>query len=466
MMRIDFKSLLSIGAVSLLAGCATSTTPVDQAAAEQAAKSLPEAPVNWAAVADTAGSVSVGWLKALEDPVLGALVEEAQANNLNLQAAETNLDRSRILVRQAGAALTPNLDLNAGAGRGGSVDGGSAPSYNLGLQTNWELDLWGRVRSGQRTALVGAQAVEADYRFAQESLAAGVARAYFSVKAATQQEQIALESLEAITETNRIVGVQFKNGAATGQDVALARSDLATAQDGLTVARSAKQDATRALELLLGRYPGAELTLKDKLPAVPEPPPAGLPAEILERRPDLIAAERRIAATISGLNQTKAARLPRISLTGNLGGSSHDLSHLLNPANVAWRAASSLLMPLVDGGARKAQVDLDRTDQTAAVNAYAQAALSAFGEVEKSLAQGVTLRKRYQFLEAGRKESMEAQRIARLRFEEGETDLLTVLSIQQRVLAARTSLLSVYRDQLVQYVDLNLALGGSWQDES
>lgn len=463
-MRNRFPTLLSIGAIALLASCATSTAPVDQAAANLATDSLPDGPINWASVAEAAGPVTIGWLDAFGDPLLNALVGEAQSNNLNLQAASNNLERSRILVQQAGAALTPSLGVSGGASRGGAIEGSSAPSYSLGLQTSWELDVWGRIRSGQRASLASAQAVEADYRFAQESLAAGVTRSYFLVKAAAEQERIASESLEAITETNRITKVQFENGAATGQDVALAKADLATAQDGLAVARNSKRDAVRALELLLGRYPSAELAVEGNLPVVPAPPPAGLPAQILERRPDLVAAERRIASSISGLDQAKAARLPSISLTGSLGGASGDLSNLLDPSNVAWSAASSLLMPIIDGGARQAQVDLAGTEQNAAVNAYAQAALSAFGEVEGALDLGTTLRERRQFLQSGQTEALEAQRIAQLRFEEGETDLLSVLSILQRVLSARTSLLGVHRDQLGQFIDLNLALGGSWQD--
>lgn len=463
-MRNRFPTLLSVGAIALLASCATSTAPVDQAAANLATDSLPGGPVNWASVADAAGPVTIGWLDAFGDPVLSALVSEAQSNNLNLQAASNNLERSRLLVQQAGAALTPSLGVSGGASRGGAIEGSSAPSYSLGLQTSWELDVWGRIRSGQRASLASAQAVEADYRFAQESLAAGVTRSYFLVKAAAEQESIANESLEAITETNRIVGVQFENGAATGQDVALAKADLATAQDGLAVARNSKRGAVRSLELLLGRYPSAELAVEGDLPTVPSAPPAGLPAQILERRPDLVAAERRIASSISGLNQAKAARLPSISLTGSLGGASGDLSNLLDPKNVAWSAASSLLMPIIDGGARQAQVDLAGTEQNAAVNAYAQAALSAFGEVEGALDLGMTLRERRQFLQSSQTEALEAQRIAQLRFEEGETDLLSVLSILQRVLSARTSLLGVHRDQLGQFIDLNLALGGSWQD--
>lgn len=459
-MMIHAKRCAGI-ALLLLSGCAANGPTRDEVAAI-ASDSLPKAPTNWAAVAEQVGPVRLGWIEALQDPLLQSLVAEGVANNRDLSAAEANVARSWALAKQAGAALTPSVGLSAGAGQSGSADGGSASSMSIGLQASWEVDLWGRVRSGRAAAVDSAKAAEADYRFAQHSLAASVARGYFMAIDAQRQTAVADGIVGALTRTNRLVSLQFENGMANAQDLSLAKSDLASAQDALESAKGGERDAIRALELVLGRYPGADLEVRNTLPGVPPPPAAGLPSQLLERRPDLVAAERRIASAISGVNQSQAAKLPQLSLTGSLGAASSDLSSLLNPANIAWQAASSLLVPLVSGGALDAQVEISEADQQQAVAAYASAALNAFAEVENLLDQGQVLQRRNEAVARARREAEEALRIAQLRFDAGESDLLDVLSIQQRVFTAQRSALSVERQRLDQFVNLNLALGGDW----
>ncbi len=453
--------LVSAAALSVSA-CASITSREEAAGAARAG--LPETPQAWATAQENVGDVEVGWIAAFNDPVLTDLVNEAQANNKNLQAAAANVERSGALARQAGAALKPQVNLTAGAAEAGRLEGpASNTSFNAGLQLNWELDVWGRIRSGQQSAAAGAEAAEADYIFTQYSLAAGVARAYFLAIEAGLQEQVAQNTVDALRETARIVDVQYQNGLASSQDLALTRSDLATAEDTLTATAGAKRDAVRALEILLGRYPGAELELRTDLPDAPTTPPAGVPSEILERRPDIIAAERNVAAAFNALDSAKAAKLPAISLTSSIGGSSGSLTNLLDPANVAWTVAGNLVAPLFDGGARQAQVDISTAEQKQAVAAYGQAALDAFGEVETSLDQGVVLESRKASLTEAAREANEAYRVARLRYDEGETDLIDVLSIQQRVFSADSNLVSIERQLLEQRVNLNLALGGSWR---
>ena len=458
---LNSKSILCSAAALSLAACANITSREEAGAAARA--SLPETPEAWATAQGQVDDVKVGWIARFNDPVLSTLVEEAQANNKNLQLAAANVDRSRALARQAGAALKPNVNLVAGASESGVLDPGvSNAQYSAGLQLNWELDVWGRIRSGQQAAAAGAEAADADYLFSQYSLAAGVARAYFLSIEAGLQEGVARRTVEALEETARIVNVQYENGLASSQDLALTKSDLATARDTLTATAGAKRDAIRALEILLGRYPGAELELRDGLPDAPSSPPAGVPSDILERRPDLIAAERNVAAAFNSLDSAKAAKLPSISLTSNIGGASGSLANLLDPANVAWTVAGNLVAPLFDGGARDAQVQISTAEQKQAVAAYGQAALEAFGEVETSLDQGVVLDKRKAALTEAADEANEAYRVARLRYDEGETDLIDVLTIQQRVFSTESNLVSVERQRLEQRVNLNLALGGSW----
>lgn len=454
------KPLLLAISAAMLTACASITTPGE---AGQAARStLPDTPDAWTMASERIGPVETGWVAKLEDPVLTALVEEALANNRNLQAAAANVQRSWALAGQAGAALSPSVSLSSGATRSGNIEDSGADSYSLTGQASWELDVWGRIRAGNQAAVLSAEAAEADYIYSQYSLAAAVARGYFLAIEAGRQAATVQNTLDALNETDRIVAVQFEFGLATSQDVALSRSDLARTKASLIAAQGSQRDALRSLEVLLGRYPAADLELRTDLPEVPAPPPPGLPSEILERRPDIVASERRVASAFNSLDQAKAARMPSISLTGSLGGSSGDLTNLINPTNVAWQAATSLVAPLIDGGLRESQVEQASAEQTQAIAGYADAVLNAFQEVEGSLDQNVVLRDRAVQLEQAADEANNALRIANLRYEEGETDLLDVLTIQQRVLSNEGDVVSIERARLDEWVALNLALGGSW----
>ena len=456
------RRFFAISAALLLSACA-SVEPGTEEARTIASEQIPDQPDYWTAAAAKVGQVENGWIRKFGDPKLTQLVGEAQRNNRDLRAAAINVERSWVLAKQSGAALSPQVNATLGGNSAGGFSGsGSNESASIGVQANWELDVWGRIRSGQQAATSSAEAAEADYTYAQHSLAAGVARAYFGAINAEQQVQIANDIVEALTETQRIVQVQYDNGLASAQDLALAKANLATSSDTLESGKASRDAALRSLEVLIGRYPSTSLLVGSRLPAKPADPPAGLPSQLLERRPDLIAAERRIAAAIDTVDQSKAARLPSISLTGGVSGGSTDLSTLLNPANLAWQAASSLLVPVVDGGARQAQVELSTLDQKAAVEAYASAALTAFTEVENALADGYTLKRRKTFLQEAVRSSDEALRLARLQYNEGEIDLLSVLQLEQSAFGARSNLVTLNRLELDQYIDLNLALGGDW----
>ena len=465
-MQAPERFLVLILVVAGLTACATpSVEQVESDVSQAAQQQVPATPAQWQMAAES-GEVQAGWVDSFNDPELTALVIEAQENNRELAAAAANVDRAWALARQAGAALVPSLAVTGGGVRSGSPSGSVPTSSNLslGAQVSWEADVWGRIRSGQRAAVAGAQAVEADFRSAQESLAAATAKAYFTAIEANIQADIARETVKILEEMKRIVTVQYDNGTASAQDISLARSDLASARERLTTVESSFRDSVRALEVLIGRYPGATLELRESLPAAPPPPPAGLPSELLERRPDIVAAERRVAAAFNATNQARAARLPTISLTGNASTASNSLSSLLDSSNVGWSAGINLLAPIFDGGVLRENVTIANAEQEQSLAAYGQAATNAFRELESGLDQGVVVQLRIDDLQEASQEAGEAFRIARLRYEEGEEALLNVLTIQQRGISSRSSLSIAERLLLEQRVNLNLALGGGWEN--
>ncbi len=464
-MRNAYKITIFVSSILLLASCNTTTSQqkIDSAVKDATRSQVGGTPQEWAEQS-VGGAVEVDWIDAFQDLTLVELVKEAQANNKDLQMAAANVERSRALAVQAGAGLKPAVNLTGGGSRSGGLENGSPEqsSFSVGAQIDWELDLWGRVRSGAQAAAESAAAAEADYRYTQHSIAAATAKAYFANIEASLQLEIARENLKITEETLRIVTVKSDNGVASAQDLSLARADLAAARESLTSLEGSQRDAARSLEVLLGRYPSAELKVRKTLPPVPDLPPGGVPSGIMERRPDLVAAERRVASAFNALDQAKAARLPSVSLTSNIGGSSDSLSNLLDPANVAWRLGTSLLAPVFDGGLRQAQVDAASADQKQALAAYGQAVLVAFQEVETGLDQGVVLKKRIQDLAVVESESAEAYRLADLLYKEGESELLDLFSFQRRLISARANLASIQRTLLEQRVNLHLALGGDW----
>ena len=458
-----FKQFLIIAIALGLSGCATTREQIEKDVDYAVSNEVPAQPQTWVTPANI-GETQIGWIEAFNDQTLTTLVKEAQANNKNLQAIAANVDQAWALTRQAGSALQPQVGLSTGGTRSGVRGGGSSKGeITLGAQVSWEADLWGRIRSGVRAQEASAQAVEADFVYAQHSLAATTAKSYFTAIESNLQANIERETVTILEETRRITQVKFDNGLSTAQDVALSRSDLASARERLTASEGAYRNALRSLELLLGRYPSAEVAVHSSLPGVPPAPPAGLPSELLERRPDIIAADRRVAAAFNRTEEAKAAKLPSLSLTGNLGGASNALSNVLNPGNLAWSVGASLLAPIFDGGQRQAQVEVATAAQEQSLAQYGEAALNAFAEIENNLDNATVIAQREIELTEASNQANEAFRIANLRYNAGESELLDVLSIQQRVVGAQRSLSSIKRLLLEQRINLNLALGGDWK---
>lgn len=455
-MRVLMSGLVLVA----VAGCAPFAETPDTRSL--VAPSLGEVPTAWQIGQARVGDVEVGWVDNLGDPVLTALIDEAQANNRDLQSALAGLEQARALVRQARSALLPAINYSGAASQGGPVDGGSSDAYSAGLSLGLELDVWGRVRASRNAASYAARSVEADYVFAQYSLAAAVAQTYFQLIEASLQEDVARKSLNALVATERIVSAQRELGAADGYDEALAVANVSTARATLAQAAGAQRLVRRALEVLVGRYPANALEARTDLPPVPPIPVSGLPSSLLERRPDLIAAELNVASAFSSVGAARATRLPTFSLSGSLDTQALTLGDALDPGNGLWSLATSLLGPLFDAGLRRAQIDEATAVQRQSINAYAQAALTAFQDVEDSLDQNRVVAERVEALAAAAQAQNRAFDLATVRYEAGETPLLDVFVVQANTLSADSALVTARREQLDEWVALNLALGGGW----
>jgi outer membrane protein TolC len=305
-----------------------------------------------------------------------------------------------------------------------------------------------------------------DAEYARQSIAAMAAKSWFLATEARLQKVLAEEMARSSERMVALALDRQRVGRGDEYDVALARAGLQTYRDAAEQLELARQQALRSLELLAGRYPAAALEAPAKLSAKPAPVPAGMPSELLERRPDVVAAERRVAAAFYRVEESKAARLPRISLSLSGTTVSSDLIVLQNHANPIWGLGLSLLAPIFSGGALQAQVEIRTAEQKLAIAEYGRIGARAFGEVENALSSEFTLDARAAVLQTAVTENARALELANVRYRVGVGDLRAVQQQQLALYAARTTLLRVQSEQLVQRVNLYLALGGGWSSET
>jgi len=447
-------------ATTLVAGCVLNAPPDAAAIAEQALPGL-QVPAGWTAAGAGAGTVSANWLAAFGDDQLTAAVYEAIGRNADLRVAAARVEQAQLYARLAGAKLYPSVDVMA---RGGGKLSGDGSGLQGGvLSATWELDLWGRVRYGRAASSAQAASAEADFEYARQSIAALVAKSWFLAIEAGLQLQAARETIRASGELVRLADDRTRIGVANQEDVYVARASVGTYRDAERQLELSREQAIRALEILLGRYPAAAAAVTPRLPGYPGEIPTGLPSELLERRPDVVAAERRVAAAFNRIGEAKAARLPKIALTTGVSAISSDLFLLQDHNNPVWNVGANLVAPLFTGGALKRQVEIRTSEQKQAIAEYAAVGLRAFGEVENALAAEIAARQREQILVAVLSDSQQALGVVQTQFKVGSTDLRFVEQRQLALTSTMSALIRVQTEQRVQRVNLHLALGGNFE---
>jgi len=299
-------TLLVLGAET---GCATEDPPSRDAFRQESGIQQLALDEPWRAGGD-AGEIRDDWLASFDDAQLNLLVDEAMRGNPDLRVVATKVELAAQYVELAKAALWPAVKL---AGSGGFKMGGgdvSSALKGVALGVSWEPDLWGRIRYGRNATQATQASIEADYEFARQSLAATVAKCWFTASETWLQTKLTDEMIGTAQELVTLARERWRVGVGSELDVSVAKVNLGTFRESATQVRLAHQHALRAIELLLGRYPAAELAARPDLPALPGPVPVGLPIAMLERRPDMVAAERRVAEAFNRVGEAKAARLP------------------------------------------------------------------------------------------------------------------------------------------------------------
>jgi len=416
-------------------------------------------PNQWTANSAVSSKIATQWLNEFSDNTLTTLVHEALNHNYDLQAAALRINAAHEQAIIDGAPRLPHLEASAGYQHGKNSQNSASGSFAGLFNLSWELDVWGRIRNSQQAAEQEAVAVAEDYHAAKLSLAARTAQSYFDLIEANLQVAVAEQSMKDRRTIAELVRGRFERGLTGGLDLRLVLTDLANAEAALATARNQVQFVTRHLEVLLGRYPSGVLQQHAKLPMPPAAIAAGLPSELLTRRPDLIAALQRVQATDSRLASAKQALLPRITLTAS-GGSSAALSDIIDPRSAAWNLAMGLLQPIFTGGRLEANVRLNEAQMKEAVNLYHSTALNAFREVEQALAAEQWLRAQEKALQEAVEQTEASRKLAVYSYGQGLIQILTLLDSYRSTFTAQSDYLTVQRQLLNNRINLYLALGG------
>ncbi len=471
------RLVILAGALVLLASCAAVSPP------SKMSKAVTDVPGQWSATKEGRAGVDSDWVRRFRDAKLSALVDEALANNYDLQLAAARIEKARGQARAAGAAGNPSSDLTfngsrskrnfigfpIGGGTGGSEGGvlsSQSNSFDLTLDIKWEADVWGRIAAGKSAARGFLEAAELDAQAARTSIAARVAKSWFALIEAQRQVALAEDARKIYEDTSKAVTERFKAGnqeaGGVGAQLRLAETDVAAASASVAERKQQVAAASRALEILIGRYPSGELKSNGALPDVPSNPPVGLPSELLQRRPDILAAERRYAAQGKRLTEAKRALFPRIALIANTGYASDDLSKIISSDFGVWQLAGNAVQPIFAAGAIQAESDVRYAEQREALVTLQQTVLKAFGEVETALISERFLSQREAAISEAARLAEDADKSARADYRDGVGDMLTVLAAQNRMIQARTQWFAVRRLRLEIRVDLHLALGGDF----
>ncbi|MFK7910812.1 MAG: efflux transporter outer membrane subunit [Akkermansiaceae bacterium] len=432
------------------------------------------APSVWSATKQAKSGVDSNWVRRFGSGQLNSLVNEALRQNQDMRIAAERVKRAAEAAQVAGATSKPQVVFDANGNKRktqfiGFPFGGSnvATTYGVDLRVDWEPDIWGAARAGKSAALAEWQAGGQDYRAARASLAAQVTKAWFALAEANQQVSLAREALEIRKKTETAVRERFESDlrelGGSASQLRLAQTDVASAKAELSSRMGNLETARRQLELLVGRYPAGKISGSAKLPSVPSTPPTGLPSELLLRRPDIMAAERRYSATVKRIKEAKLTLFPSFKLTGSSGTTTDSLSRILNSDFGVWSFGAGITQAILTGGRVHSEIRVRKSNQREALATLHKTVLNAFGEVEQSLASDRWLRRRESEMREALTLSRDAAKAAQDDYRDGNGDVLTLFTAQTRRIQLETQYISLRRLRLSNRVDLHLALGGGFK---
>lgn len=422
------------------------------------------------------------WWRGFNSSELDQLIAAGQSSNTDLRAALARIRQAEAQARISGAALYPTLGLDAGAsrtrqGRGalatstaststslaGRSDHVIRNSYSGNLTVGYQLDLFGANAATAEAALARLESSRFDREAVAITLHADIAASYFTLLGLRDRIRLANETLRIAEDVLGVLERQRAAGASTDFEVAQQRSAVATQRATVAGLQQQERVALDALAVLLGRPPQGFRVEANSLDAVNLPPVlAGLPSELLLRRPDLRRAEANLVAANFDIGAARAARFPSLALTARAGTQSSNTGMLLDPTTMVYSIASSLTAPIFEGGRLEGQEDLSRARNQELIETYRGAILTAFRDTEDALSATAITAQQYLHAQEAFDQAREAYRIVESRFRAGTVDFINLLDAQRSVFAANDTLVQAYLSRFTAIIDLYEALGGGW----
>ena len=468
-LRPSLPAVAAAVLVALLSGCAV--TRVDPPAPVTAPAQYKEDGLWKQARPAPAEPVPEQWWTLFDDPVLNDLQRRLVIGNENLKAAVAQLAGARAALEASRSALLPTLSVGVSGTRSASPDGnvtngtinrGPTNSVQASLNASWEPDLWGRLRLASEGADATLQATADDLAAARLSAQATLAQSYFSLRTAEAQEALYDRSVQAYQRFLDLTQARYQSGVAARSDVLQAQTQLRSAQAQLLETRSTRAQLAHAIAVLLGLPPSAlELSKNAALPTPPEVPMM-LPSQLLERRPDIAAAQRRVASAYAQIGVADAAYFPSLTLSGSGGYRSSTLSKLLSAPNLFWSLGPSLAQAIFDGGQRKLASAQARTSAEVATSTYRQTVLTALQEVEDNLILADHLREEARLQQEALESAQRNLELVTDQYRAGTVSFLDVTTAQNSAFNAEASLLSVRNRQLAAISLLLKNVAGRW----
>ena len=457
-------TLTALAAALLLGGCMSFIPAYERPAAPVAPAYAPELMPAGGSAATAAAEIE--WQSYFADARLKRLIEIALQNNRDLRVAVLNIEQARATYQIRRADELPSVGAGLTAQRQ-AVGGGLVNSYAVGLAvTGYELDFFGRVRALSQSALSSYMATEEARKTVQITLVAAVANTHLSLLADEELLRVTREALATREDSFKLTKLKFDNGATSELDLRQSEQLLEGARATLAQTQRQRSLDENALVLLLGQPLPADLPAVTALAAQPalRELPAGLPSDLLTRRPDVRAAEQQLLAANANIGAARAAFFPRITLTANAGTASTELSGLFKSGTFAITGVAQLLQPIFDSGRNQANLDSAKVGRDIAVAQYEKAIQTAFREVSDSLAGRATLGEQLRAQTALTNAAQVSYRLADLRYRNGASSYLDVLDAQRNYFAAQQATVQVQAQQAQNLVTLYKVLGGGWSE--
>lgn len=424
-----------------------------------------DAPPGWReGSADSGASWPTEWWRQFRDPELNRLVETAVNGNLDVAQAKARVREARASLEQSAAALLPQIGASASATRSRSSQE-TRNSFRGGFDASWEVDLFGGHARAVEAAGYGEDAAFDDLDGVLLTLVGDVAATYVEARGLQARIALARRTARLQRETEALTRTRFQAGDVSAIDTARATAQAAGTEAQIPALEAALAQSLHRLAVLTGRPPAAMAGLGARqaaIPPAPAPPRAGIPAQVLLRRPDVRAAERRLAQATARIGQAEAARYPSISLTGNISTSALKLGDLARNSAIGWSFGPSLSVPIFNGGEFAAAVDAARARRDQSDGAFRLAVLSALQDVEDALVAIRQERVRLARLGEVARASAEAARLSRALYTSGSASFLDVLDAERSLYSAEESVLQSRIALATGFIALNKALGGGW----